>query len=126
MFRWESASGVQELAYKAIPVEISPFEQLLYEFIGTEVATDAINKIRLLEDALLNPLLVKAEVRALANGKIPQVDIDEALDTVKKVVMNWQKLRGIDAPINEDDYLSADKLVELGLGDIEGQTKECV
>ncbi len=118
MFRWETASGVQELAYKTIPIEISPFEQLLYEFIGEEVQVDAINKIRLLEDALLNPLLVKAEVRTLANGKIPEVDIDEALNILKQAALNWKELKNIDQPQSDDDYLSADKLVELGFGDL--------
>lgn len=118
MFRWEKASGVQELSYKTISIQVSPFEQLLYEFIGEEVGGDALNKIRLLEDALLNPLLVKAEVRMMANGKIPKIDIDNALEILKKVALEWKETRGVDMPETEEDYLNIDRLVELGFSDL--------
>lgn len=118
MFRWEKASGVQEISYKPISIQVSPFEQLLYEFIGEEVGTDALNKIRILEDALLNPLLVKAEVRRLANGKLVEIDIDNALEILKKTVDVWKQMRGVDEPETEEDYLSIDRLVELGFKDL--------
>lgn len=114
MFRWES--GSHEFDYDTLQIQASPFEKLLADFIYTEVGIDALNKIRLIENALFNPLLVKHEVLLLAKGKIPEVDIDEAIDTLRKSLAEWKKLRGIAVPESDADYLSTDRLVELGLG----------
>ena len=116
IFRWERASGVQKFEYQVVPVEVSPFERYLYDFIEAEVGGDALNKIRLLENALFNPLLVKAELRRMLNGKIPEIDLDEVLESLKKITSEWKTIKGIDHPQNENDYLSTDQLVQLGHG----------
>lgn len=117
MYRWEKATGVQEFSYERLPVEVSPFEDYLYTFIANEVATDGLNKIRILEDSLFNPLLVKAEVRSLAKDKIPEFDIDTAMTKLTGIIADWKIFRKIESPEKEEDYLSADRLVELGHGD---------
>lgn len=118
MFRWEQATGVQEFKYETVPVEVSAFEEYLYTFIANEVPTDQLNKIRILEDCLFNPLLIKAEVRTLARGSIPTFDIDQTMRRISRVVAEWKKIRNIKEPNSIEDFLSADRLVELGLGDI--------
>lgn len=118
MFRWEQATGVQEFKYKTVPVKVSPFEEYLYIFIANEVPTDQLNKIRILEDCLFNPLLVKKEVTMLAKGKIPILDIDRTMRRLSRIVSEWKRIRNTNEPISQDDYLSADRLVELGLGDV--------
>lgn len=117
MFRWEQAPGVQTFQYEVVPVPVYPFEEYLYGCIVNEIDTNALNKIRLLEDCLLNPFLVKAEVRHLL--KKPLVfDIDETLQTLTNILAEWKKLRGIQSPQAPADYLNADRLVELGFGDL--------
>ncbi|OGK13101.1 hypothetical protein A2861_01945 [Candidatus Roizmanbacteria bacterium RIFCSPHIGHO2_01_FULL_38_15] len=118
MFRWEQATGVQDYSYEIIPLEISPFEEYLYTFIANEVPIDSLTKIRVLEDSLCNPLLVKAEVRHFAKDRIPPFDLDQTMDRLKQVVQEWKVLRDITEPHNSQDYLSASKLVELGFGDM--------
>ena len=118
MFRWEHAAGVQEFEFEPVEVEISPFEELLYTFIANEIPTDGLNKIRILEDCLLNPLLIKVGVRKLAKGKIPALDIDKTMNSLVRAVEEWKRMRNISEPKEEADFLSADRLVELGLGNI--------
>ncbi len=117
MYRWEAA-GLQEQRCEPVFVELSSFEEYLYDFIDRQVGVDALNKIRILENALLNPLLIKAEVRHLANGKIGQIDIDEVTGHVRDILLQWKVMREITIPTSDDDYLSADKLVDLGWGDM--------
>lgn len=118
MFRWETASGIQEQRCDPIEVELSPFEEYLYDFVDREIGVDALNKIRLLENVLLNPLLVKAEVRHLANGKIADIDIDDVTEKLKEILLQWKVMREITEPTTEEDFLSVDKLVDLGWGDM--------
>ena len=118
MFRWEQGEGVQGFEYEPVEVEISPFEELLYAFIANEVPTGTLDNIRILEDCLVNPLLIKAEVRKLARSKIVPLDIDYAINTLVKTVEAWKEMKNISEPTDETDFLSADRLVELGLGDI--------
>lgn len=118
MFRWEQATGVQEFRYEPIHIQASPFERYLHDFIYEQVETGALNKIRLLEDAITNPLLVKVEVRTIAGEKVPTVDIDEALEDLKTIAREWKNARGVETPQTEDDFLSADRLVQLGKGDL--------
>src|SRR3989344_5997575 len=120
MFRWEQATGVQEFTYDTEVVPVDAFEDILYTFIANEVPTSMVNKVRLLENALFNPLLVKAEVREMVPDKIPQFDakkMDDILQKLVRVTQEWKKMRGITSPISGDDYLSASKLVELGMGE---------
>lgn len=37
---------------------------------------------------------------------------------MRKAAVAWKELKGADNPESEDDYLSTDKLVELGFGDV--------
>lgn len=117
MFRWEKASDIQAFTYTSIPVALSPFEHCLYDFIVKEVGGDALRKIRLLEDALFNPLLVKVELRHIASH-IPEYDIDAVMASLVRVVDEWKRIKGLDQPKKETDYLTADTLVELGFGEI--------
>lgn len=117
MFRWEQATGVQEFTYDNEVVPVTAFEDILYSFIANEVPTSMVNKVRLLENALFNPLLVKAEVRELVPDAIPQYDIDDVLEKLRKVTYEWKKMRNISEPVSVDDFLSSDKLVELGMGE---------
>lgn len=117
MFRWEQATGVQEFTYDTEVVPVEAFEDILYTFIANEVPTSMVNKVRLLENALFNPLLVKAEVREMVPDRIPQFDMDDVLEKLIKVTQEWKKMRSITSPISSDDYLSASKLVELGMGE---------
>lgn len=116
MFRWES--GDRGFDCETLPIKASPFEELLADFINSELGGDALNKIRLIENAFFNPLLVKNEVRRLAKGAIPRVDIDEAVEVLRTTLSEWKKMKGIDTPLSDDDYLSVDRLVELGLDKI--------
>ncbi len=118
MFRWEHAAGVQDFEFEPVEIEISPFEEFLYTFTANEIPTDSLSDIRLLEDCLINPLLIKAEVRRLAKGKIRPLDIDNDMNTLVRVLNEWKRLRGISEPKHKDDFLSADRLVELGLGEL--------
>jgi hypothetical protein len=118
MFRWENAAGVQEFSYSIDEIEASPFEDYLYSFIENHVGTNSLNKIRILEDSLFNPLLVKAEVRHLARKNLPQFDLDQVIGLLTNAVSQWKAKKGIDSPKTEHDYLSSDKLVELGMGDV--------
>jgi hypothetical protein len=118
MFRWEQATGVQEFSYDLLRFRASPFEEYLYSFVLDEVAGGSLDKFRLLENTLFNPLLIKAEVRLRAEDKIPAIDIDEVLNTLKDTLREWKVLQGIAQPQQDGDFLSADRLVELGLGDM--------
>lgn len=118
MFRWEQATGVQEFRYEPLRIRASSFEEYLHDFIYSKIETGALNKIRLLEDALINPLLVKVEVRATAREKVPDIDIEEGLEILKEIASEWKSARGVDAPQSADDFLSADRLVQLGKGDL--------
>lgn len=118
MFRWEHAAGVQEFEFEPVEVEISPFEEYLYTFIANEVPTAPLDNIRILEDCLINPLLIKAEVRRLSKGKIRPLDIDFTMNTLVRVIDEWKRLRNISEPKDDADFLNADRLVELGLGDL--------
>jgi len=71
----------------------------------------------LLEDVLFNPLLVKSEIRNHLGTEIPQLNIDQTLQKLAKVVTTWKGIRGIEKPVSQEDMLSVDKLVELGMGD---------
>lgn len=110
MFRWEQATGVQEFTYHTEVLSVSAFEDILYTFIVNEVPTSMVNKVRLLENALFNPLLVKAEVREMVPDRIPQFDLDDIQKKLARITREWKKIR-------PDDYLSADRLVELGMGE---------
>lgn len=116
MFRWASALMLE---YDTRHISASAFELLLYDFINTELGGDAVNKIRILENGLFNPVLVKKELlNSQVRTRIPEVNIDEVLEILKKTVSEWKKMRGIESPAQEADYLSADRLAELGLGQI--------
>lgn len=117
MFRWEQATGVQEFSYDTEVIPVEAFEDILYTFIANEVPTSMVNKVRLLENALFNPLLVKAEVREMVPDRIPQFDMDDVLQKLIRVTQEWKKMRGITSPASPDDYLSTSKLVELGMGE---------
>lgn len=117
MFRWENAAGVQEFTYTLDEIEASPFEDYLYSFIETNVGGNSLDKIRLLENCLFNPLLVKAEVRHRGND-LPRYDLDQVIGLLTNAVTQWKERRHINEPQAEGDYLSTDKLVELGMGDI--------
>ena len=117
MFRWEQATGVQEFSYDTEVIPVEAFEDILYTFIANEVPTSMVNKVRLLENTLFNPLLVKAEVREISPDRIPQFDIDDVLEKLVRITQEWKKMRGIAVPVSPDDYLSASKLVELGMGE---------
>lgn len=126
MFRWEQAAGVQGFEFEPVEVEISPFEELLYCFIANKVPMGPLDSLRILEDCVNNPLLVKAEVRSLARKRAKQtgedlfkpVDIDQTLNTLVRTLEEWKKLKGISEPIDEGDFLNTDRLVELGLGEL--------
>lgn len=118
MFNWAVARGVQPFEYRNILIQPSSFEQLLYEFIGTQIPTNTFTKISLLENVTLNPALIKIAVRNLANGKIPEIDFDLATEMLKKAVRGWKELRGIESPQDDTDFLDVDRLVELGFGDL--------
>ena len=117
MFRWEQATGVQEFSYDTEVVPVEAFEDFLYTFIANEVLTSMVNKVRLLENALFNPLLIKAEAREMVPDRIPQFDMEDVLQKLVRVTREWKKMRGISVPVSSDDYLSASKLVELGMGE---------
>jgi|GEM_PF-2666309 SAM-dependent methyltransferase len=117
MFRWEQATGVQEFSYDTEVIPVEAFEDILYTFIANEVPTSMVNKVRLLENVLFNPLLVKAEVREMVPNRIPQFDMDDIIQKLIHVTKEWKKMRGLTSPISPDDYLSASKLVELGMGE---------
>ncbi|MBI2327224.1 methyltransferase domain-containing protein [Candidatus Curtissbacteria bacterium] len=118
MFRWEQATGVQEFRYTPFSIQASPFEEYLHQFIEDNIQTNPLNKIRLLEDALLNPLLTKVEIRRMAKDKIQEMDIDETLNILKLIVPKWKEFKGVDSPQKSEDFLSADRLVEIGMGDL--------
>lgn len=118
MFRWEQAAGVQEFGYEIAPVEVSPFERYLYQFVVDEVPTNQLNKIRLLEDILCNPLLVKAEVRTIIAKALPEnPNADELLLKLCAIANAWRQNRLVGASTNVDDFLNVDRLVEIGHGD---------
>lgn len=117
MFRWEQASGVQEFTYDTEVIPVAAFEEILYAFIANEVPTSMVNKVRLLENAVFNPLLVKAEVREMIPDRIPQFDMEDVLQKLVRVTQEWKKMRGITSPVSSDDFLSSSKLVELGMGE---------
>lgn len=117
MFRWENAKGVQEFSYTLDEIEASPFEDYLYSFIETNVGGNSLDKIRLLENCLFNPLLVKAEVRHRGQN-LPRFDLDQVIGLLTNVVTQWKDRRQITEPQTERDFLSADRLVELGMGDM--------
>ncbi|HVF69418.1 MAG TPA: methyltransferase domain-containing protein, partial [Xanthomonadales bacterium] len=118
MFRWEQASSVQNFTYENVIFDVSPFEEFLYTYIANELPIDQLSKMRILEDCLLNPLLIKAEVRALANGNTPSFDVDQVMDRLSSVVREWKKRKSIDTPVKDSDHLNVDRLVELGMGNM--------
>ncbi len=118
MFRWENANGVQEFNYASIPIDLSPFERELYEYVLERVPTQSLDKIRILEDLLLNPNLIKAEVRRIQKDGIGEVDFIETLGILKGVAKKWKDHHGVDAPLSEDQMLSIDRLVEMGYTDL--------
>lgn len=109
MFRWEHATGIQEFSYENEVVPVSAFEHMLYTFIANNVESDMLNKLRLLENALFNPLLVKVEVRDAARDHIPPVDIDAVVARLTSVARQWKK--------EYTEPLTTDRLVELNMGD---------
>lgn len=116
MFRWETATGVQELTWDTVKIKASPFEKYIYDFIEHSIGGNAFTKIRLLEDFLLNPLLVKAEVRERAGHLIPEIDTDEVYMSLIKVLNEWKLMWEVEEPVCGEDYLSVDRLVQMGFG----------
>lgn len=119
MFRWERAKGVQQFQYETVSVDISPFEQYVYDVIQENISTHALNKIKLLEDCILNPHLVKAEAREVLGSKYRDTfDIDDVLVRLKNILQAWKKTINKIQPRDPSDFLSVDRLVELGFGDM--------
>jgi hypothetical protein len=118
MFRWEQASGVQEFEPEAIFLEPSAFEDYFYRYLVDEVEALTLDKCGILSDALLNPVFAKLKVRELLGDNVPVFDREQAVGALKKIYATWKDMHPNERPTDPEEFLSQDRLVELGFGEM--------